>query len=80
MNDDQFKKLFRYMQDMRQDMDEAMQGMDKKLDGIRNVLDSHTGMLDTDEIERLALSAQVDRHDDWIHKAANKIELRYSDT
>ena len=40
---------------------------------VLNILDKHTEMLDTDELERLALSKQVDRLQDWAERAAPKI-------
>lgn len=40
---------------------------------ILNILDKHTDMLDTDELERLALSKQVDRLQDWAERSASKI-------
>ncbi len=43
------------------------------IDHVLNVLDKHTEMLDTDELERLALSKQVDRLQDWAERAAPKI-------
>ena len=42
------------------------------------ILDRQGGMLDTDETERLALNKQVNRHEDWITRAAPKVSVRYT--
>ncbi|MDO4712664.1 MAG: hypothetical protein Q4B05_02035 [Candidatus Saccharibacteria bacterium] len=52
--------------------------LNQKIDNIYTILDRQTGMLDTDETERLALSKQVDRHDDWIERAAPKVGVKYA--
>ncbi len=45
----------------------------KDMDKVLTILDRHTGMLDTDELERLALSKQVDRLQDWAERTAPKV-------
>lgn len=78
MNDDQFLKLFNYMQGMKAELSEEIAQVKSDTDEIKNVLDKHTGFLETDEIERLSLGKQVDRHEDWIERAAPKIDVRFS--
>lgn len=51
---------------------------DEKFDQILRILDRQGGMLDTDETERLALNKQVNRHEDWITRAAPKVSVRYT--
>lgn len=55
-------------------------GVREGFDGVNNVLDQQSVLLDRDETERLALSKQVDRHDDWIERAAEKTGVRFART
>jgi ABC-type dipeptide/oligopeptide/nickel transport system ATPase subunit len=59
-------------------MQEDMNVLKKDVELVKNVLDRYAGMLDDDEIERIALSKQVDSHEDWIARAAIKTNVRYS--
>lgn len=79
MSDDQFHKLYRLMQQLVDNgaTKDDISTLHKKLDDIYTVLDKQSELLDTDETERLALSKQVDRHDDWIERAADNIGVRY---
>jgi hypothetical protein len=52
--------------------------MNEKFDHVYRILDRQGAMLDTDETERLALNKQVNRHEDWITRAAPKVDVRYS--
>lgn len=73
MNDEQFQKILKLMQHFDERFDGLEAKIDKEFDEVKNVLDKHTGMLDTDELERLALQKQVDRHEAWIDAAARKL-------
>ena len=59
-------------------LDEMNKKFSRKFDGVYNLLDRQTDMLDTDEVERLSLTKQVDRHDDWIERAAPKVGVKYA--
>lgn len=78
MTQDQFTKLFLLVQEVKSDMatKQDVTELKEDLNQIRNILDKHTGMLDTDEIERLALSAQVDRLQDWAERSGAKTGVR----
>jgi len=80
MTQDQFTKLFLLVQEVKSDMatKQDITELKEDLNQIRNILDKHTGMLDTDEIERLALSAQVDRLQDWAERSSAKTGVRIS--
>ena len=80
MTQDQFTKLFLLVQEVKSDMatKQDVTELKEDLNQIRNILDKHTGMLDTDEIERLALSAQVDRLQDWAERSGAKTGVRIS--
>ena len=66
MTDEQFSKLMDQFQKIDSRFDDLQVDMDTKFDQIRTILDTHTGLLDTDELERLALQKQVERHQVWI--------------
>ena len=78
MTQDQFTKIFLLVQEVKSDMatKQDVTELKEDLNQIRNILDKHTGMLDTDEIERLALSAQVDRLQDWAERSGAKTGVR----
>lgn len=56
-------------------------GVDLKdgLEAIGQQIDAIMSVYDRDDIERVALSAQVERHDKWIKKAAPKIQIKYNE-
>lgn len=72
------KKLFAFLDEFRQEINDKLDESDKKIDSIYNILDKQTGLMDTDETERLALSKQVDRHEDWISRAAPAVGVTYT--
>lgn len=85
MNDELAQKMLTILAGIQEENNRRFSEMDKKfeelhakLDGIYNILDRQTDMLDIDETERLALSKQVDRHDDWIERAAPKVGVTYT--
>lgn len=44
---------------------------------IVTTLDGIASRLDTDESERMAANAQLDRHEEWIERAATKLKVKY---
>ena len=47
-------------------------------DRVNTTLDGIAGRVDEDYTERMALTAQVTRHEDWIVQAAPAIGVRYT--
>lgn len=78
MTDDEFTKLFKYIQEMRSGMQDGFAALYKEFDKIHNDIDHLAKMSATDKIERLALNKQVDRHEDWINRAAPAVNVRYT--
>lgn len=81
MQDDEFTKLFRYMQQRFDELAESK--VDKSdIDGLKSDLNrilKHLDALRTvtdDELERASLSQQVD--EDWIHRTSTTTGSRYS--
>lgn len=59
-------------------MDRLEEGMRVGFDRVNTTLDGIAGRLDIDDSERVALSAQVDRHEDWIIEVAPVIGVPYT--
>ena len=80
MSDDQFTKLFKYVEETRQEVSAIREDMATRedVDKILRILDKQSELLDTDEVERLALSAQVGRLQDWAERAGAKIGTEFS--
>ncbi|WP_382306980.1 hypothetical protein [Herbiconiux sp. UC225_62] len=58
---------------------ESIEGeMSAGFERISTTLDGIVGRLDDDEVERVALSARVTRHEDWIVEAAPRIGVKYT--
>ncbi len=75
--DEMIAKMFVMIADIKAHMATSDDVVDLKndLDQIRTILDRHTDMLDRDELERLALTKQVDRHQDWIDRASSRLDV-----
>ncbi len=54
--------------------------MDSKFADIENKIDKIIGRIEDDDTERVALTSQVNRHENWIKKAAPKLNVKYSDS
>ncbi len=80
MSDDQFMKLFKYVEEMRTDMDGRFDQIASKQDvsEIYDKLDQIAARLDDDDTERVALQAEVDRHGDWIDQLAHQTGAKLS--
>lgn len=61
MSDDQFAKLFKYMQDFRRDVDERFNVQDQKIAGITGAVAELSAEVKDHRNETLVLSRQVDR-------------------
>lgn len=68
-----FDGLEKRFDDLESEMREGFEQVGQQIDAIM-------GVYEKDDTERVALSAQVDRHDTWIKKAAPKLNVKYSDS
>ena len=68
-----FDGLEKRFDDLESEMREGFEQVGQQIDAIM-------GVYEKDDTERVALSAQVDRHDTWIKKAAPKLNIKYSDS
>ena len=75
MSEDQFTKLFKYMQGefklVNQKLDQKSSASDMQL--VLNLLDSIVKRQEISDDERLVMGHQLDRLDRWTHELANKI-------
>lgn len=73
MSQDEFTKLYTYMTERFDKIDEALE---KKADAdeVYRRLDDIAARLDDDTTERAALTAQVERHETWIDQLAKKTQ------
>ena len=72
-------KMFQYVREMREEMNRQFENTMSKEDGDRilTLLDELHGKTDIDDTERLAMTRQLDRHEDWIEKASVKLGVKY---
>jgi hypothetical protein len=78
MSEDQFTKLFTYMQDQFKELRSEMEGMHTDVQHVYEVVDSVLKNQETDQQERLVVSHQLDRHEGWIKQLAKKTETSLS--
>jgi hypothetical protein len=75
MSEDQFTKLFKYMQDqfkqVNQKLDDKASASDMQM--VLNLLDSIVKRQEISDDERLVMGHQLDRLDRWTHELAKKI-------
>lgn len=79
MSDDQFTKLFTYMQDFRREMDARFAAIEHNIDRIYSLLDAVIKQQEIEEQERLAINNQLSRHEQWIVRAAPVVRIGYKD-
>lgn len=74
MNDDQFTKLFKYIQDFRTETNGRMDELATKdsVDRLINTIDAFVKRLDVSETEQAVRNAQFDRLMEWAQKVAAK--------
>lgn len=79
MQEDQFTKLFTYMQDEFANLREEINHVRSDVQRVYGVVDAIKKEKETDHQERLMMTHQVDRHQDWIEQLAKKtdVKLRY---
>ncbi|WP_157102207.1 hypothetical protein [Nocardia caishijiensis] len=73
----QFEKLYAYM-DRRFDSleKESKQDIGSLRDEVRTGFDQIAARLDDDEVERAAITTQLDRHERWHHEVADHLGLK----
>lgn len=75
MSQDEFTKLFRYMTERFDKVDQTLEHKAETIDVQRtlDLLDKIIKQQEVDDHERLAMGYQLDRLDRWIHELADKV-------
>ena len=79
MSDDQFRKLFKYVEEMRAEMNARFDATADRsqVDRLQVAVDRIASRLDTDDTERTALTSQIDRHEVVLRRVTKKLGMRY---
>lgn len=75
MNDDEFTKLLKYMQEFRKEVNEKLD-MKADKDRVYSALDAILKRSETHEQERLFADHQIDRHEDWIKQLTTSTKTK----
>ena len=78
MSNDEFTKLFRYMQNGFAEMNDRFDAVNAKIDSYAGALDAFAKQSETSTQELLIISHQVTRHDSQIHHIADKTGVKLS--
>lgn len=72
MQEDQFTKLFKYIQEFRQEVDSRFNAQDRRFDDLTNLIDGYAARLDTYAQEMAAIDHKVSRLEKYIQVLADK--------
>lgn len=78
MSEDEFTKLFKYIQDMDKRIDLRFDHVEGRLDTLTNAVDAYAKQSETYMQEMLALGRKVDRLEEWILKVAEATGVKLS--
>jgi hypothetical protein len=75
MDNDDFTKLFKYIQEFRTEVNSKLdeKASNKDMQIVLNLLDSLAKRQEISDDERLVMGHQLDRLNQWTHELANKI-------
>ena len=81
MSEDQFTKLFKYMQEgfagIRSELEDFKTETDVKIDRLVGLMDAHEKRMETLEQEHLMVCRNLELHEGWIEKAARVVKIEY---
>ena len=66
MSEDQFTKIFKYMQDFRQEVDSRFNSVDKGFDNLTNIIDGYAAKIDSYAQEMAAMDHKINRLEKYI--------------
>ena len=80
MSQDEFTRLFKYMEERFDRIDKALADKaDKKdVELLLNAVDSFAKRQEINDDERLVMGHQLDKLDQWVHELANKFGVSLS--
>ena len=71
MSEDQFTKLFKYMQEFRQDVGGKFSIVDKRFDLLTDIIDGYANKIDTYAQEMAAMDHKISRLEKYIQVLAD---------
>ncbi len=80
MSQDEFTKLFNYMEKRFDSIDQALENKADKQDvqKLIDAIDAFAKRQEIDDEERLVMAHQLERLDKWVHELADKIGVSLS--
>jgi hypothetical protein len=78
MSQDEFTKLFKYMEGFRKEVNEKFEHVDTRFDGVSSQIDGLAKLITDYHQEMLMLAHKVDRLEGWIHEIAQKTGVKLS--
>jgi DNA-binding ferritin-like protein len=78
MSEDQFTKLFKYMEEFRSDVNKRFDETNERIDNVMNAVMAFAKQQEISDEERLVMGHQLDRLDAWVHQLADKIGVTLS--
>ena len=78
MSQDEFTKLFKYVEEMRTEMREGFTEAAKDRADIRGAIGELAGLIKDYHQEMIMLAHKVDRMERWIHQIAEKTGVKLS--
>jgi hypothetical protein len=76
MSDDQFTKLFKYMEKRFDEVEIRFDEVNERIDKVMNTLLELAKRQEINDEERLVMGHQLDRLDAWVHQLADKIGVK----
>ena len=78
MNEDQFARLFKYLNEEFRTIRNEIADTKSLVNTCVNAVDAFAKQTEIYHHEMLALGHQVDRHEQWIHKAAKTTHVKFA--
>lgn len=78
MSDDQFTKLFKYMEQRFDGVDKRFDKVDKEILDLKLAVAELAGLIKDYHQEMVMLAHKVDRLERWIHEIADKTGVKLS--
>lgn len=75
--DDQFSKLYQHVEQRADDLNQRIDRVEGRLSSLEGGIDQVLKNQETDQQERLVANHQLDRHEAWIGRAADAIDVSY---
>lgn len=79
MSQDEFTKLFKYMQEMRLEMNDRFEVQDKKIDNLTGAVAVLAAQIREYHQEMIFLTHKVERLERWIHEIAKQTGMKLSE-